>query len=238
MQLKTVNVIRVLTGLGVSMDTIKELAHDRSPEKLLKLFHSNRDKLADELKYLKEAHSIMGTFTDLLCEAISVDDKEITVTEMPEKNIILGGLNDYGNTDGFIREFARFCSDDHEPKLNLSYPIGGYFESIAEFVKNPSQPTRFFSLDPKGNECQKAGLYLVGYTRGYYGQANDLPKRMVGYADKNGLKISGAVYCIYLADEVSVTNSDDYLLQVSVPVVETIRTPSHSPHHHFEHLKV
>jgi DNA-binding transcriptional MerR regulator len=235
MQLKTVNVIRVLTEIGVPIETIKELALDRTPEKLLKLFRKNGDMLTEELRYLHEAHSIIGIFTDLLYEAISVSEHDITVSEMPQKRIIMGNTNNYYGTVGFIREFARFCTDVHEPKLNLSHPIGGYYENMTEFMSEPSLPTRFFSLDPKGNEIKKAGLYLIGYTRGYYGQTNDLPERMKAFAEKNGLAFSGSVYSIYLTDEVSVTNSEEYLLQVTVPVTETLRTPSHSPYHHFEH---
>jgi DNA-binding transcriptional MerR regulator len=237
MQLKSINVIRVLTEIGVSIEEIKELAHNRSPDKLLKLFHKNRDRLSDELRYLQEAHSIIETYTELLHEAIDVNELEISVSEVAERYIILGGKNDYSGSDNFVKEFARFCSDIHEPKLNPSYPIGGYFDSMTEFLAEPSLPTRFFSLDPKGNEEKKAGLYLIGYTRGHYWQANDLPKRMAEYAEKNGLSFSGPVYGIYLTDEVSETNSEDYLLQVSASVVETLNTPSHSPHHHFEQRK-
>ena len=232
-QVTAVNMIRVLTEIGVHIDTIKELANDRTPEKLLKLFRRHRDMTADKIKFLQEAHLIISTFADLLCEAIGVTEAELSVTEMPETSIILGDIADYSGTVGFIREFTRFCNDVHEPMLNLSYPIGAYFESMAAFLTEPSQPTRFFSLDPKGNEKKSAGLFLVGYTRGYYGQVNDLPKRMSTFAKKNGLVFSGPVYNIYLTDEVSVMDSEQYLLQASAPVMETRRTPSRRPHSKF-----
>ncbi len=114
----------------------------------------------------------------------------------------------------------------HEPKLNLSYPIGGYWDGAAEFFREPSQPARFFSLDPKGHERKSAGLYLVGYTRGFYGQMGDLPERLAAYAKKNSLIWNGPVYVIYLFDELSVTDPEQYLLRVSISVKETKRVPS------------
>ena len=73
------------------------------------------------------------------------------------------------------------------------------------------------------------GLYLIGYTRGYYGETNDLPNRMTAFAKKNGLIFNGPVYNIYLYDEMSVADANQYLLQVSASVKETRRVKSRRP---------
>ena len=80
-----------------------------------------------------------------------------------------------------------------------------------------------------GADKKAAGLYLVGYTRGYYGETNDLPARMRDFAKKNGLIFNGPVYNIYLFDEMSVADPKQYLLQVSASVKETRRVPSRRP---------
>lgn len=233
LQITTVKMIRVLTEIGVPLKTIKELTQSRTPERIIKLLRKNKDMVAGEIGFLREAHAIISTYLDLLNEAISISETEISVSEMPEHRIILGGLNDFNGETGFMREFTRFCDAPHEPTLNMSYPIGGYFEDMAVFLHEPSQPTRFFSLDPKGYEQKATGLYLTGYTRGYYGQTNDLPKQMARFAKKNGLVFSGPVYNIYLTDELSVMDPDQYLLQVSASVRETRRVPSRRPHYRY-----
>jgi effector-binding domain-containing protein len=101
-----------------------------------------------------------------------------------------------------------------------------------EFLHQPSKPTRFFSIDPKGRQKKPAGLYLVGYTRGYYGQTGDLPQRMADYAMTNGLAFSGPVYNIYLSAEISEDDPDNYLLQVSASVSEPRRLPQTRPRPH------
>ncbi|GHV43894.1 hypothetical protein FACS189490_14130 [Clostridia bacterium] len=93
------------------------------------------------------------------------------------------------------------------------------------FLSDTSRPTRFFSRDPIGNEAISEGLYLTGYTRGYFGQTNGLPQRMADYAEKNGLTFIGPVYNTYLLDELSVKDHKQYLLQVSVSVSEARRDP-------------
>jgi len=228
-QVVTVKMTRVLADVGVPLSTIKELAEERTPEKLIKLFSKQQGIIADEVRFLQEAHSVIGTFLDLLIEGVSATESELIVSELPEKRMIVGEANDFTDADGFYREFVRFCRAPHEPKLNLSYPIGGIFDCMDEFLSEPSQPTRFFSLDPKGNDRQAAGLYLIGYTRGYYGATNGLPKRMAEFAKKNGLLFNGPVYNTYLFDEMSVNNAEQYLLQVSASVKETRRVPSRRP---------
>ena len=233
LQITTVKMIRVLTEIGVPLKTIKELTQNRTPEKLLKVLKKHRDITADKIQFLQEVYSIISTFTELLYDAISATETDLSVCEMPEKRIIMGGKNDFSGTTEFYGEFIRFCNASYEPKLNLSYPIGGYWENMATFLGEPSRPERFFSLDPKGYEHKPAGLYLIGYTRGYYGQTNDLPAHMAAFAKKHGLLFNGAVYNIYLTDEISVADPEQYLLQVSASVRETRRVSSRRLYNQF-----
>ncbi len=82
---------------------------------------------------------------------------------------------------------------------------------------------RFFSMNPRGHDSWTEGLYLTGYTRGPYGQTNDLLGRMTAYAKSEGLDFIGPVYCLYLQDEISVIDQNNFLLQASALVRETRR---------------
>ena len=228
-QIITIKTVRVLAEIGVPLKTIKELAVKRTPEKLMKLLTKQKRLVADEIGFLQEALSVISTFLELISDGISATEDEMYISEESEKKIILGDINNFDNSTGFYKEFTRFCTTPRETVLNLSYPIGGFFESMDVFLNEPSQPTRFFSLDPKGNDRKPRGLYLTGYTRGYYGQTNDLPKRMAAFAKKNGLIFAGPVYNTYLLDELSEIDTDQYLLQASALVKETRRAPSRRP---------
>jgi len=228
-QITTVKMIRVFREIGVPVKTIKEMAENRTPEKLIKLLSSNKNKIADEINFLQEVHSVISTYIDLIYEGIAATETEITLSKMPEKRISLGNRCDYSGTVGFMREFTRFCSGQHEPKINTSYPIGGYWTSMDAFLDEPALPMRFFSLDPKGHDKTEAGFYLTGYTRGYYGHVNDLPERMAAFAKKNGLVFAGPVYNTYLFDDISVVEPERYLLQASALVEKTRHIPFRRP---------
>ena len=232
-QITTLKAIRVLTEVRVPLNVIKELTQGRTPEKLIKLLSKYKTMVADEIRFLQDVHAVIGTYIDLLNEGISIMEDEISVAEMPQKQIILGNTNVFTEETSLVGEFTRFCKALHEPKLNMSFPVGGYWDTMTSFLDRPSQPTRFFSLDPKGYEQKPAGLYLIGYTRGYYGQTNGLPKRMEAYAKKNGLVFTGPVYNIFLFDDISVVDPEQYLLQVSASVKETHRVISRRPRRHF-----
>ena len=225
-QITTVKMIRVLTEIGVPLKVIKELAKGRTPEKLIKLLGKNMDKIADEISFLQEVFSVINAYLCLLNEGMGAIETEMSVSEMPERRLVLGNVNDYGGASSFYGEFIRFCNAPYNPILNMSYPIGGYWASMEDFSEEPSLPMRFFSLDPKGDETKPAGLYLNGYTRGYYGHTNDLAERMMAYAEKHNLVFIGPVFNTYLFDEISMTNPEQYLLQVSASVKETQRAQS------------
>jgi hypothetical protein len=156
---------------------------------------------------------------------MAVMESEITVAPMAESPIAMGSVINRDISRGFISEFTQFCDASNTPRLNVSYPIGAYFESMEAFSESPDMPSRLFSMDPKGKDRKEAGLYLIGYARGYYGQANDLPKRMTEFAEKNGYEFVGPVYNIYLQDELSQADTKDYLLQAAASVRETRGLP-------------
>jgi len=202
--------------INVPLKKIAELAKSRTPEQLIKLLSQYAGRIIDNIQYLKEAHSAINTYRGLLCEGISATEEEITVSEMPEKRIIMGNLNDFNGTVGFFGEYTRFCSIAHEPNINLSFPVGGYFENMDTFLKDPSRPERFFSIDPLGNHLRKRGDYLIGFARGYYAELGDTPERMKRYIDENSIKVSGPVYIMYLFDETCTQDPSNYLAQIAV----------------------
>jgi len=230
-QITTIKMIRVLREIGVPLETIKELKESRTPEKLIKLLSTNKGKVADEIRFLQDVFSVISVFLDSLNEGMSIAESEVTVNEMPEKHILLGDENDFSETMEFYGEFTRFCNAAHNPRINTSYPVGAYWSSMDAFTNSPSLPMRFYSLDPKGEEKKAAGLYLTGYSRGYYGKTGDLSERMTDFAKKNGLIFTGAVYGTCLFDELSVVDPEQYLFQVSASVAETRRVQSRRPQH-------
>jgi len=106
-QITSAKMIRVLTEIGVPLKIVKELTQHRTPEKTIKLLSRNKDKVADEVRFLQDVYSVISTFIELLNEGMSVTESEISVTEMPGKQMILGGLTEFCDTEAFYQTHAR-----------------------------------------------------------------------------------------------------------------------------------
>jgi len=220
MQITVAKMIRVLRECGVPLKEIVSLKENRNPELILKLFNKQGNFISEKIRELTDTASVIREYTDLLNVSARANEDKFAITPIESRQIILGEKTDFTGETGFMREFLKFCNATHSPRLNTSFPIGGYWENIDSFLAESSRPERFFSLDPSGKTTKEGGLYLIGYTRGYYGETNDLPKRITEYAEKNELVFDGPVYNIYVTDEISEKNPDNYLLEVSASVTE------------------
>ena len=219
MQTITVEFIKVLIRVGVSLSTIKKISRNRTPQSVLAILAAQELKLDIQLREIQAAYSIIHTYRSNIASGIFVQEhimNDIYVQELEESQINLGPITDFSNTDTFYDPFMEFCNTASENKIDLHYPIGGYYESMDAFLKNPSQPTRFFSQDPGGNSTRRAGQYLIAHGKGYYGEFGDIPQKLLAHARTNGLFFHGPLYIVYLLDEISITDHRQYLSQFMV----------------------
>jgi DNA-binding transcriptional MerR regulator len=217
-QMITVDFIKVLIKVGVPLSTIAHMNKSRTPQSVLALLTQQENKLDAQLHELQTAYSIIHTYRNTIESGIAAQEGGISVCDLDERRIILGQVNDFSGAVNFYEPFMRFCNTAHENNIDLHYPIGGYYEDIQVFLDTPSQPTRWFSLDPRGNGRRKAGRYLVAHNKGYYGEFGDLPQRMLAHAQANALSFGGPLYITYLLDEISMTDHKHYLSQIAVGV--------------------
>ena len=217
-QMIALNFVTVLSDLGVPLSKIKSLAKSRTPHDIVDLLMEREIALDKELKKLQAAYSLIHTFQHNIRAGENADANQITMSYKEEDPIVLGSPNNWEDKETFYDTFSYFCKLMAEDKNHLHYPIGGYFEDIDAFKQAPSHPTRYFMEDPNGKDSIAAGHYLIGYVHGYYGDMGDIVERINSYVSESRLKLTGPVYVIYLLNEVSLLERDQYLAQVSVRV--------------------
>lgn len=217
-QIITVNLINVLASLDIPRKKITELERSRTPERILELFSDQEGKLNEQLRQISDSYSVINTFRKLIEEGLNADTGIIQRCQAICLPITLGPPNQFDENEQFYQPFVNYCDYAKEHGVNLSYPIGGYYKDIDSFAHTPAQPDNFFSLNPLGKDTRPAGDYLVGYTRGYYGDMGDIPQKLYDYAKNNDLVLAGSVYAIYLQDEICLANSDNYLVQISARI--------------------
>ncbi|MCL1848636.1 MAG: MerR family transcriptional regulator [Clostridiales bacterium] len=217
-QLLALNFVTVLSDLDFPLKTIAELRNDRDPEQFLRILDKHEKEMDMEMRRLRQQYSIIHARRELINYGMRVDENEIAVMHRDDLPIMLWPDNEYGENDTFVEALATMISQATSRRINLSFPVGGHFDSIEALAKNTAQPQRFFSIDPTGRDLRQAGDYLIGFSRGYYADMGDLPQRMVAYAQENNVTISGPVYAIYLFEEICMQNVDEYLVQLCVSI--------------------
>lgn len=217
MQSITINFINVMNSLGVPLKKIIKFKNARTPSLMLDFLHQQELSLNQELYRLQQTYAIVHTYCSIIHEGLKADADEITCRNMDLTSIELGMENDF-SSGSFYDSFFKFVEYMDECKTSAAYPVGGFYNDMGAFANSPGQPNRFFSITPTGRNAKAEGEYLVGYTKGYYGNIGDLPARMLEYAKDNKLVFNGPVYEIYLHDEVSNESHDQFLVQVSVPI--------------------
>jgi len=241
-QIIAVNFVAVLSELNIPLKTIGDMEQERTPEKIVQLIEQREKELDQEMRQLREKYSIIHTRREMINYGMKVlqgfnvvegkrilgespvegadwvDLNKISVLWREEAPYILGPRNDFTEDGEFYNPFMNFCNHAAELRINLSFPIGALHDSVDSFMAMPGSPDYFFSWDPAGNRYRAAGDYLIGFSRGYYGQLGDLPERMLAYAKDHDLKLTGPVYTNYLLDEICLTDPSQYLAQLSVKV--------------------
>ena len=217
-QLLALNFVTTLSELEIPLKTIAELRHERDPENFLELLEKQEHQMDMEMRRLRMRYSIIHARRELINLGMKVDESAISVVPQEEKSMIIWPRNEYNEGDTFLAPLASCISHTSDYHINLSFPVAGYYDNMESFAKAPACPDHFVSIDPIGTFTRKAGDYLVGYARGYYGEVGDLPDRMAAYAAENSLHISGPVFVMYLHEEISTKEPDQYLAQCSVAV--------------------
>ena len=222
-QITALNFVTTLRDLEIPLKTIADLRKERDPENLLNLLEKKEREMDMELRTLRLRSSIIHTRQELIRYGLKVDDTRLGVTHKEARALILWPRNEYQEGDTFIEPLAAFVNQTGERFINLSFPIGGYWDSMETFSEAPSRPDHFISIDPVGTHIQKAGNYLTGFARGNYAEFGDLPRRMVAYAAEKSLNLTGPVYTMYLLDEICTQEPLQYLSQCYVAVSRSRR---------------
>lgn len=214
----TIKLVNTLKMLDVPLKTIRAVIQARAPEKMLSLLSQKEQELPIKLKRLLDAQKVIQVFSNHIRHGLDADINRITVAHLQGSAITIGEPNDFSDSRTFYIAYQHYCRRYKETGGNLSYPVGGLWKNMNEFLQNPTRPRSFFSVDPDGKSYKPAGRYLLGYATTFYGEVGNLPERLSAYAKEHRLQLEGPMYNIFLLDEVSSVEPDKYLLQASIKI--------------------
>jgi DNA-binding transcriptional MerR regulator len=219
-QLQSVRLVATLQDIGMPLRDIAKLVRRRTPESILKLMERYEAHVGQSIEKLQRTQALMRTLKEAIAEGLTADEDKIEVKYMQEEALLIGPQIDYSDGKSIeeaMLEFYSFCLD-YDDSLDLNYPVWGIFSEARIKNRDWNRPDRFYFKMPGAPDRRREGLYLVGYTRGYYGNSDLLYNRMLAQLEENGFEICGPTYESYPLNEISVVDSNNYLMQVSIGV--------------------
>lgn len=224
-QIDVINIITILSDLGVPLKKIKEFLADISPEKASAALSYQLKGINEKIKKL----CVLRDMTELRIEQISegsakavkkaVEKNEFCIKTLSERvpffcGEVLNCLPD-GISDDVITEFFNLAEAAGIP---LIFAFGHVKEAERIVIGETSVITRLcFRLknEKYANHFMPAGKYIIGYARGDYGKIDYIYDELLRFAKNNGLKLSGNVYEEYLIDELSEKQPNNFVVRVS-----------------------
>ena len=219
-QVTSTNLINTLQQLDIPLKTIKKLIKHRTPESIVSVFSEQSQHINRRIEKLLHAQKLLLTIKNIIEDGLAVDEEKIEVGWNEEESILIGPQIDYsdGTTieEAFLNFYKHWSAVDSD--LDLNYPVWAIFSE--ERVKRGDWvgPDKFYFKMPDAPDRKPAGLYVTGYTRGYYGQSKALYKKLMAYIEKNGLEISGPAFEMYPLNEISIPDPYAYLMRISINV--------------------
>jgi DNA-binding transcriptional MerR regulator len=219
-QLQSIRLVATLQDIGMPLKDIAKLLKRRTPENILELLEKHEADLERSIAELQRTQELMRTLKNAITEGLAADESKIGVYFSEEESLLLGPQIDYSGGTGVEKamlEFYEFCRTYNEA-LDLNYPVWGVFSEQRIKNRDWHLPDRFYFKMPGAPDRKPAGLYLVGYTRGYYGSSDALYRRMMDHIEENNIEICGPAYETYPLNEISVVDTNNYLMRISINV--------------------
>jgi len=219
-QVTSTNLINTMQELKIPLKKTMELIKHRTPKSIVSLLSEQNKNINQRIEKLLRAKKLLSTIKSVIEEGMSADEEKIEVSWKEEESILIGPQIDYSDVlsieEAFLNFYKYWSATDSE--LDLNYPVWAIFSE--ERIKRGDWvgPDKFYFKMPGAPDKKPAGLYVTGYTRGYYGQSDTLYKKLLAYIEENGLEISGPAFEEYPLNEISIPDPYSYLMRLSISV--------------------
>ncbi len=223
-QIELLGIIFNLKDMGMSLREIKDFINKRNINNVIDILNSeitnienelnklkaNKERLINKIKYIEEGKNYRKEIS-LLNE-----DEEYLVLSNPIDN-----TKEYYDINTYVNH-VNYCFDND---LNIGYSTGTII-SMDNLLKGNFKDCSFYftktnkkKISNHTNILKKPkGLYVVGYSKGYYDTLPSFYEKLISYINNNNLKIIGNSYEKVLADELVCKNTDDYIIKISIQV--------------------
>lgn len=222
-QFDVFSVIQLLKEVDMPLQEIKRFLKSKTPLELIDLLKNKSQEIDMKISHLNRIQKTIKTKIKLTERALTIDDSQITLQEHEEKKLFLSSSILDCSDKEFLKSVSTFIEFSSDQKLNLGHPIGaivskeqveqGDYENYSYlYIKTEEKlESIFYYVKPKG-------LYVVAYHKGSEELIHLTFEKMLDFIRNHHLKLMNYTYEEYILDEISVSNSDEYVTEIMMHV--------------------
>lgn len=211
--------LQSLKELNFPLKTLEHYLKAPSPEELITLSKDQIERVNQEIKKLEQIHWLLSNMVTYTEEAINAPLDEIIFVELPKERVLYSEAFPYTNefsdkdwfdfTDSFLKK-----ADIKGPAfvgsvINQKDLMDGIYGKIDRL---------FLRRNCAKAKIKPSGLYAIIYHKGPYASAQDAYEPFLKSLKEQGLTICGDAYEEYLLDKLTVQNTTDFMIKISIPV--------------------
>ncbi len=221
-QIELLNAIYTLKDVGMNLKEIKRFIDKRNSKDIINILNFEVNELKKEIERLELKKQNLLNKIKIINEGENSNSNIYLETQEEEYAIFSKKLNnkkDFFDLEEYLYHLT-YCFDNN---LNIGYPVGITISKENLEKGNFTEYERYFTKVNKnpsiqGIETKKQGLYVVGYSKGYYDKTPIVYKKIFDFLNQNNLIISGCSYEQVLIDEFVTPNIENYITKISIPV--------------------
>ncbi len=224
-QYEVIEVIYSLKEAGLPLSDIKSYLDNRTPEMCVNLLDQESKRIREKIKSLERALKIVEqkkAFTQRGLETAVSD--VVKFRYMPETHMFTWDFSEVDES-GFMSELIRMSNWCYENGYYTGYALGAIISQSALNSGDFSKVGKMYMIIDHPSEHpnyrhRPAGNYAVYNYKGSYEAIPEAYPKILKSIKDNGLRLGGDSCELGLLDFFSVRESSDYLIEISIPVIE------------------
>lgn len=222
-QIWTINNIRSLRNLGISLDNIKKFLQERDIKATRNIIDYQLQVVNNNLQEILKLKNLLL----LKQEKLNYFEKEIqfnnpVLKEIPKRNIlrIKGKVQNEGDIDFKLKCLSKesFCENNF---MFINNDRGVTLKKEDFLMENYNTYSDAFIIQDKFNaETLAQGLFIVLFFKGDYSQIYRSYNIIKEYIKLNNLEITGDILEFFHIDIHNTSLPNEYITEIQVPVKE------------------
>jgi len=227
-QVRLYHAIITFQALGMSLAQIKEYMEERNSEVLVRIVEQRLQQFDEEQSKIDATRELTWAIRQHLQEGVrlqqmlnhEVELNRAYVQRLPSCSIVLGRSMDHHGAVYYHYGQGQFWEDVEQrmPGIARNYPLCGQHSMERVLGGDWHVPDRYYIKYDDSAQQRPAGLYVLGYTRCGYGQAQSLFEILYRYILSSAYMIAGPAYEEYIVNELLVKECCNYLVCIMIPV--------------------